>query len=222
MTKFLNNKITIFIDESGTLPDPKDKVVIVAAVGTKLPDKLLEIEKKIRKGLRQQKKKDNIAEIKFYHAGDKTKQKFLELLLKCEIDIFVLIIQKDQQRITDSPENFALLSYLLIEQVLFFYPADRIEKIIFDKHFHQTKDLALFSRLLLKFLKRQIKIQHVDSLADSRVNSADMVAGSLLWKYTGKDDKFYKIICDKIISENVLHWKQAKRKLFKFEKTKNH
>lgn len=28
------NKITIFIDESGTLPDPKDPVVIVAAVGT--------------------------------------------------------------------------------------------------------------------------------------------------------------------------------------------
>lgn len=30
-------KTTIFIDESGTLPDVKDKVIVVAAVGTITP-----------------------------------------------------------------------------------------------------------------------------------------------------------------------------------------
>ena len=32
--------MTVFIDESGTLPDPKDRVVIVAAVGTATPRKI--------------------------------------------------------------------------------------------------------------------------------------------------------------------------------------
>jgi len=64
-------KVTVFIDESGTLPDPKDKVVIVAAVGTEAPKQLLTISKSVRKF---QKKKTT--EIKFYRAGERTKKKF--------------------------------------------------------------------------------------------------------------------------------------------------
>ncbi|MBI4225546.1 DUF3800 domain-containing protein [Candidatus Roizmanbacteria bacterium] len=59
-------KITIFIDESGTLPDPKDKVVIVAAVGTEIPHKLIEVVKSIRKYLKSKKNISN--EIKFYRS----------------------------------------------------------------------------------------------------------------------------------------------------------
>jgi len=64
--------VAIFIDESGTLPDPNDKVVIVAAVGTQIPEKLLKIGQSVRKF---QKKQDG-TEIKFYKAGDRTKKKF--------------------------------------------------------------------------------------------------------------------------------------------------
>jgi len=39
-------KITVFIDEAGTLPDFKDKVIIVAAVATELPNQLVKINKK--------------------------------------------------------------------------------------------------------------------------------------------------------------------------------
>jgi len=48
--------VYIFIDESGTLPDPKDKVVIVAAVGTKLPEKLIKVSRSVRKFLRSKQK----------------------------------------------------------------------------------------------------------------------------------------------------------------------
>ena len=30
-------KTTVFVDESGTLPDPKDTVIVIAAVGTSNP-----------------------------------------------------------------------------------------------------------------------------------------------------------------------------------------
>ena len=38
-----------------------------------------------------------------------------------------------------------------------------------------------------------------------------MVAGSLLWKQTGKDNQFYKIIKGKIVEEKIVNWKEAKK-----------
>ena len=49
-----------------------------------------------------------------------------------------------------------------------------------------------------------------------------MVAGSLLWKYTGRDKKFYNIIKDKVISEQILNWKQAKAMFFRSKNKKPH
>jgi hypothetical protein len=46
-----------------------------------------------------------------------------------------------------------------------------------------------------------------------------MVAGSLLWKYSGKDDRFYNIIKEKIINEKFINWKEARKRFF--DKTKN-
>ena len=66
---FNRNKISIFIDESGTLPDPKDKIIVVAAVGSKTPDKILEVNKKVRKRLKQRKKKEQVSEIKLNNSS---------------------------------------------------------------------------------------------------------------------------------------------------------
>ncbi len=68
-------KITVFIDESGTLPDPKDKVVIVAAVGTDIPEKIDVIIKEIRK---KGKFRKQTCELKFYTSGDRTRTSFLK------------------------------------------------------------------------------------------------------------------------------------------------
>lgn len=77
MTKF-SKKITIFIDESGTLPDAKDKVIVMAAVGTDVPKMLLEVVKKARKKIKFFKKEKQISEIKFYRASKRTKLAYLE------------------------------------------------------------------------------------------------------------------------------------------------
>ena len=42
-------KVTIYIDESGTLPDPNDKLVVVAAVGTPSPERIDIILKQAKK-----------------------------------------------------------------------------------------------------------------------------------------------------------------------------
>lgn len=213
MTKF-----SIFIDESGTLPDPKDKVVIVAAVGVFAPQALLDITQATRKKIKFLKKEKNISEIKFYRAGERTKTFYLKALAEKEIDIFGLVVEKDKIKIADTPNNFAVLSYFLIEECLLFYRGE-IKEIVFDKHFAKQADEILFTKLLLNFLGRDILIKHLDSQSNIEINAADMAAGSLLWKYTKKDDKFYNIIQKRIVSEKFLSWRQIKRVFF--TKTKN-
>lgn len=203
------SKVTVFIDESGTLPDPKDQVVIVAAVSTSIPKSLLKPSKSARKYLKNAKKR--LSEIKFYRAGLRTKKRFLKELASQDISIFTLIVEKHRQKIEDSPDNFAILCWLLLEECLIFYK-NQIKEVVFDRHFHRLQDQVRFNRILAKLLGKKLPFKHVDSQQDPRVNTADMVAGSVLHFSTGKNKSFYKIIRKKVISEKRINWKEAKRK----------
>lgn len=205
------SNVTIFIDESGTLPDSKDRVIIVAVVGVSSLQRLETIIKSIRK---RGKFKRSTGEIKFYSAGDKTKKLFFEKIAKDKFDVFILIVEKMGRVIADTPENFAVLSGLLLVDVFAFYP--KVSEIIFDRHFHKEKEIKVFNEVLANFLERTLpKISHVDSKQNKNVNVADMVAGAVLAKESGKDKHFYEMFKDLIISELRLNWPEAKRKLFR-------
>lgn len=204
-------KITILVDESGTLPDPKDRVVIIAAVGTELPKKLSKIFKTVRKKLGKRGK--NAAEIKFYRAGERTKKLFLNELAQQDISLFILAVKKGGQKIADNPENFAFLCGLLLRESQTFYP-DEIKRIIFDRHFFRKYDQELFNTYLKQVIDPKIDIKHFDSQKNPAINAADMVAGSVLWKMTGKSKEFYRLVKNLIVSEKVVSWKEAKRKFF--------
>jgi len=206
-------EITVFIDESGTLPDPKDRVVIVAAVGTTAPAKIELIIKKVRENGKFKRK---TGELKFYTTGERSKTIFFEKVTKENFDIFILIVEKMGRKIPDTPQHFAILCWLLLTDVFNFYP--QVKKIIFDRHFHRNKDLERFNQFLKGFLGKLPKISHVDSQKEQRVNIADMVAGAVLAKETGKEKKFYQMFKKQIISETKINWPEAKRKLFKTKK----
>ena len=123
--------ITIFVDESGTLPDPKDSVVIIAAVGTKIPSRLRKINNEVRKYLKMKK----TPEIKFYTAGDRTRKAYLKAISKENLEIFVLTVEKAGKKISDSPQNFALLCWFLLEDCLNLYHKN-LKEVTFDRHFH--------------------------------------------------------------------------------------
>lgn len=218
----MNPKISILIDESGTLPDPKDKVIIMAAVGVNAQEALLSVLKKVRKSMRCDKKEKAVSEIKFYKAGERTKAVYLKELSLADVNIFALIVEKNNQSIKDTPDNFALLAYILLKECLVFYQDTKIEEVIFDKHFQQKEDLTKFNEVLLELLGETLTLKHLSSVDNPEINSADMVAGSLLWKYTGKSEKFYNLIKDKIISEQILNWKEAKTMIFANKNKKPH
>lgn len=200
-------KITVFIDESGTLPDPKDKIIVVAAVATEAPETIDAIIKLVKKkGLKKQS-----GELKFYTAGERTKIAFFDNIAKEKFDIFILAVDKMGRKISDKPEHFALLAWLLLSDILNF---SHINEIIFDRHFFRKSDTEKFNKQLSDLLGIDCDIKHVDSIKNKRINIADMVAGAVLAKETNKDPRFYEMITNRIISYKKLNWKEAKRKLF--------
>jgi len=202
-----NLRFSIYIDESGTLSDTKDKVIVVAAVGTNSPEKIDEIFKKLA---RKEKLKKQIGELKFYTAGNKTKQIFFENIIKSDFDIFILEVEKMGRKIPDTPEHFAFLCCLLLNDVFSFYP--RINEVIIDRHFSRDYDINEFNMYLKQLLPDIPAIKHVDSKIEKRVNVADMIAGAVLAKETGKSSLFYNIFEKSIISEKRLNWAEAKRR----------
>jgi len=216
----MKNKINttyIYVDESGTLPDPTDTVVIIAAVATTKPEKL----EYTTKNTRNSPYKKIPAEIKFYRSGEKTKKRFFKNLTQQQIDIFILEVKKQGKSIPDSPLNYALLCWQLLIECQNFYPSTTLD-IIFDKHFHKTSDQDKFQNILINLLGENLKIQQLDSQQNSIINTADMVAGSFLWSKTGKDTQFYDSIKDKVVIEKSLQWQKLATKYWrqKYKKTR--
>lgn len=202
-------KPVIFVDESGTLPDPKDNVIVLAALGTINPEK---IETIIKKLLKKSVLRKQTGELKFYTAGDRTKRLFFKSIAKEYVNLFVLVVEKMGKKIPDTPEHFSILSWLLLNDVLSFY--QETKEIVFDRHFSTKRDNETFHKRVLQLLMKNIQIKYVDSKKDKGVSSADMIAGAVLAKESGKDTRFYQTIRNKIVSEKRLNWVEAKRMIF--------
>lgn len=200
-------KITVYIDESGTLPDPKDKLVIVAAVGTSSPESIDAILKQTKKKYALKK---STGELKFYTAGDKTKKLFFETIAKHDFSLYILIVDKMGRKIPDTPDNYAAVCCLLINDVLTF--SSDVKTLIFDRHFSRQTDLDRFNYALNKIINRQMSVLHVQSIKEKRVNIADMIAGATLAKETDKNIQFYKIFEKKVVSVKRINWIEVKKR----------
>lgn len=203
--------LTIFIDESGTLPDPKDKFIVICGVGVKKIKEAENIISRILISLRR--RKIRIKEIKFYYAGQNTKRQFLSGITSANFKIFALVVDKKKRKIADTPENFALLIAELVNEMNLWYGATRINLVI-DRHFHRKTDQDKFNRFLKMKINKSLKyqIKHIDSQQNFLVNIADMTAGAILWKYSGKDLQFYNLIKENVVVEKIVNWPEIKRK----------
>ena len=202
--------ITIVSDESGTLPDLRDKFIVVSGVGIKKIKEAQNIYSRILTSLRQ--RKIQLGEIKFYNAGQRTKRQFLSGIVSANFEIFVLVVDKKDRKIADTSENYAILITDLINEINLWYKTEEINLII-DKHFHRRIDQDRFEQILKMKVNKDLRYQvkQVDSKQDSLVNVADMVAGAVLWKYSGKDLEFYNLIKESIVIEKIVSWPEIKK-----------
>jgi hypothetical protein len=187
-------RIYIFIDESGTLPDTRDKYFILSAVTTREQRDLVEIANKLRKS--SSKKHKVMSEIKYYKASDNIKTKYLTELSNLEIKAYVLEINKSNKKVQDSPLNYSIAANKLINKIMKSFNKSEIE-ITFDRHFHNERSQNEFNEYIFRKDPRIAKIRHVDSQRERAVNSADMVSGSYLARIT-KRSNFFRIISKKV------------------------
>lgn len=201
----------ILVDESGTLPDPKDKFIVIAGVGFEKIKEATNLMNHILKSLRQRKIK--IKEIKFYYAGERTKRQILSGIISAGFEIFIIIVDKKRRKIPDTPENFSLLVNELINEIYLWQPEKNL-KIIIDRHFHRRIDEKNFDNLIRRSVKKDLSysIQHVKSQQNFIINLADFVAGATLAKYNKNNVQFYDIIKENILLEKIVNWPELKRK----------
>lgn len=201
----------VLIDESGTLPDPDDKFIVVAGITF---DRIKEAENLISQtleSLRQSKKE--VKEIKFYYAGERTKRQVLSGIISVGFGIFAVITDKKGRKIADTPENFALLVAELINEI-FLWRTEKDFQILIDRHFHRKSDEERFNIFLGKNIKGDLSysIGHIDSQQDPIINLADFVAGATLAKYNKDNFQFYDIVKESILLEKIVNWPELKRR----------
>lgn len=205
--------VVIYIDESGTLPDPADTVVVVAAVGTVSPHVIEMIFRRVKKKAAFKKP---TGEIKYYTAGEKTKELFFEFLAKEDVTICVLVVDKMGRKISDTPEHYGALCLLLLEDLM--RDISMIREICFDRHFSKQADMDVFDDVVRTLVGPAIPIRHVDSMKDKRVNVADMVAGAMLASETGREARFAAILKPKIRRVRRIGWRAVKERLLATKK----
>ena len=201
----------ILVDESGTLPDPKDQFIVIAGIRLRKIKEARNLISRILKSLRQ--RKIRIKEVKFYYAGEQTKRQILSGIISAGFEIFVVIVDKKRRKISDTPENFALLVGELISEIDLWQPKRNL-KILIDKHFHRKADEKDFNKFLQENIKKALSysIQHIDSQQDFIINLADFVAGAILAKYNKNNVQFYNIIKESILLEKIVNWPELKRR----------
>ena len=211
------NNYFVFVDESGTLPDVKDKFIVIAGVGAEKAKDAKDLISRILKSLRQRKIK--IKEVKFYYSGERTKIQILSGIISCGFDIFIIAIDKKNRKISDTPENFALLISELINEINLWKPRRNL-KIIIDRHFHRKNDEKSFNNFLQEKVKKNVNynIQHTNSQQNIIVNLADFATGANLAKYNKNKFQFYDIIKENILFEKIVNWPALKRKNLKYKK----
>ena len=157
------NNYFVFVDESGTLPDVKDKFIVIAGVGAEKAKDAKDLISRILKSLRQRKIK--IKEVKFYYSGERTKIQILSGIISCGFDIFIIAIDKKNRKISDTPENFALLISELINEINLWKPRRNL-KIIIDRHFHRKNDEKSFNNFLQEKVKKNEVLEILNFLVE--------------------------------------------------------
>lgn len=200
-------KTTIFIDESGTLPDSRDKFIVLAALISTDPTSLAKILPKFRKKLPKKgrrKKEAQVPELKFHYAGSLTRRKVLENLTKEKVRIYALIVDKLNRKIADTPENYSKLLKALLELIS---AKEEFVIVYVDKHFNSKIKIETLRNKIRADLPK-IKVLQTDSRIDSRIDLADFIAGAILRKYNLSDPSFTEIISGKIVKEKLVKWNE--------------
>ena len=201
--------IVAYIDESGNLPDPTDRYISLAAIIAVEARSLRKVVKKAsRKSKKVHLKKRGGREIKWWNAPQGVRRRVLEALVRREVEIFWLVVDKEHVGIADTPVNYGLLVCELVKECLSYHPQ---LQLVIDEHFSVPQQKAEFDESVVGRLGPTAKPRHMDSQQDAIIQLADFVAGAIRSRFTGKSD-LADIIEGKVVVGKVIKWKQLQKK----------
>jgi len=199
------------LDESGSLTSATD-LFTMAAVVTPAPTALKNIIRraalKSGKRLGRQRKRPN--ELKWHNASQRIRLAVLDSLAQADVELFVLVVQKEHRRIADTPQNYAIL---VCELLLSCWNLRPNMAVALDQHFSAVAQRAAVDT----FIHHQwppagiLTISHVDSRHNTLVQLADFVAGSAYaWHKWG--DQTYRLLEARIVAETAALWSDIKHR----------
>ena len=204
--------VFIFGDESGTLVDPRDVAVVVALIATTDPDQLRFIIRRAwRKYGERKGKRRPIHEFKFHDVEEIDRRRVLKALSEAQAEFVVLVVEKGEQKIPDTPENYGILLAEAIETCRAYYPAAKIV-VTLDRHFSKPAFLDAVSERLVQWLSLSDAPKYADSRTSPIVQLADFVAGAFHRKHTSGDGSLAVIVRERIVEQRILRWQELKRK----------
>ncbi len=200
------------IDESGRLSDPRDPVFVLAMIVSVDLPVLARIIPAARRSIPPKGKTRNerwLAEIKFSHVGDGTKERVLTRLGKSPITVYALVVIKEGRSIADTPENLAFLTFRLVRYIRKF--SERPKHLLIDRHFTSVSQRATFDKQLGMALGYPVFIEHLDSQQHSVICLADFVAGAIREAVAHENTRWYDLLGDRIAGEERISWRQLRQ-----------
>lgn len=214
-------RVFLFGDESGTLVDPHDPAVVTALVVTTALEPLRFIVPRAwRKYTQRKGKRHPINEFKFHEVERVDQQRVLAALSQTAVELTVLILEKGDQQVPDTPENYGLLWAETVEMCQAYYP--RAELVVtLDWHFSKPAHQQAMSALPVERLALPSEIKYADSQTSPIVQLADFVAGAFHRKYTRGDNSLADLVATRVVEQRILRWQDLKRKWLLRQETKN-
>ena len=176
-----------FLDESGSLPDPTQSLIVVAALIVAETDVglLRPVLPRIRKRLNQRRKRGKrvTAEFKFEHLAShgelKTIARVLDAIRQLPCQLVIVQIEKGAREIEDDPLDYAIL---ISETVRKCHEYDPHLQFVFDRHYlvSQFDKMQMVNHTLARLLGEPLDILHKDSQdrAYPGLGLVDFVAGT--------------------------------------------
>lgn len=184
--------VYLYMDESGSFRKGAYTVVItiLATNATR------EIEHCIKRTRQRKLRKHPLSELSGYEATSEVKCYALSEIAKRSCYIFAIIVQGIG--IAKSPnEMYNEAAGILIRECCCRVP---ITELIVDKR-DGRKTRRLFDEYIRRFIGKDIKIRHEDSMREPAIQAVDLVAYAIRLKYQHGETFYYDLIKEKIVWE---------------------
>jgi len=202
--------VYIYIDESGSLSDPRDTIVTLAAIKTPSPKPLRWIINRVRRAVRRkQPRRDTPSEFKFYTTTNSARVAVLEALAREQVEVYALSVFKGAQIIPHTPENYGILLCELLRMCGAEH--EHVAELGVDIPFNTPQQRARLTAIVQNTLDLDVELCYVDSAKSPYIQLVDFVAGAVRAKHMGRDPILYQFIQPRLISDQLVKWKVLRR-----------